>query len=81
LLLDEPSAGLNAAETDRLTGHLQTLRADGTSLMIVDHKIDFINAVCDRVLVIESGRAVAFGTPAEVWADEQVVLAYVGRED
>ena len=78
VLLDEPSAGLNAAETDVLAGHLRQMRADGMSLLVVDHKIDFISSLCDRVVVLELGRLVAEGDPRTIWDDERVVNAYLG---
>jgi ABC-type branched-subunit amino acid transport system ATPase component len=78
ILLDEPSAGLNATETDILAGHLRSLRAEGMSLLVVDHKIDFIANLCDRVVVLELGRLVAEGDPRGIWDDERVVNAYLG---
>jgi branched-chain amino acid transport system permease protein len=78
VLLDEPSAGLNATETDILAGHLRSLRAEGVSLLVVDHKIDFISNVCVRVGVLELGGLVAEGDPRSIWDDERVVNAYLG---
>jgi ABC-type branched-subunit amino acid transport system ATPase component len=77
VLLDEPSAGLNDHETDLLAGHLRLLRQEGVSLLVVDHKIDFISALCDRVIVLELGRLVAEGDPG-IWQDERVQNAYLG---
>jgi ABC-type branched-subunit amino acid transport system ATPase component/ABC-type branched-subunit amino acid transport system permease subunit len=78
LLLDEPSAGLNGAETAELRDLLLRLRDDGLSLLVVDHKIDFITALCDRVVVLELGRLVAEGDPHEIWDDQRVVDVYLG---
>jgi ABC-type branched-subunit amino acid transport system ATPase component len=78
LLLDEPSAGLNEHETRGLQELLLDLRRRGLTLVVVDHKIDFIDALCDRVAVLELGRVIALGTPAEVWVDPQVMDAYLG---
>ncbi|MGW5385726.1 ABC transporter ATP-binding protein [Nocardia sp. NPDC003963] len=78
LMLDEPSAGLNDAETRDLHDLLVQIRGEGTTLLVVDHKIDFIDSLCDRVLVLESGRLIAQGTPAEVWSDDRVMDAYLG---
>jgi len=78
VLLDEPSAGLNDAETDVLAGHLRAMRAAGVSLLVVDHKIDFISALCDRVVVLELGKLVAEGDPHGIWQDERVQNAYLG---
>ncbi len=78
LMLDEPSAGLNATETDELRHLLLHLRDRGMSLLVVDHKIDFITALCDRVVVLELGRVVAEGDPREIWHDQRVVEVYLG---
>jgi ABC-type branched-subunit amino acid transport system ATPase component len=78
VLLDEPSAGLNAAETAELAARLNAMRARGKSLVLVDHKIDFIQDVCDRVVVLELGRVVAEGDPVGIWRDERVVDVYLG---
>jgi ABC-type branched-subunit amino acid transport system ATPase component len=78
ILLDEPSAGLNAAETDALCDLLVGLRAEGLSLLVVDHKIDFITDLCDRVVVLELGRVIAEGDPHEIWSDQRVVDVYLG---
>ena len=78
LMLDEPSAGLNDAETQALADLLVEIRDEGAALLVVDHKIDFIDALCDRVLVLELGRRIALGPPAEVWSDQQVMDAYLG---
>ncbi len=78
ILLDEPSAGLNDAETERLKELLRGLRDQGRSLVIVDHKIDFIDALCDRVAVFELGQLVAVAPPAVIWTNPRVVDAYLG---
>jgi ABC-type branched-subunit amino acid transport system ATPase component len=78
LLLDEPSAGLNDEETKQLQQLVQSLRASGLALVVVDHKIDFIDALCDRVAVLELGQLIAYGGTAEVWSDAKVVDAYLG---
>lgn len=78
LLLDEPSAGLNEDETRALASVLRSVRSAGTSLVVVDHKIDFIDALCDEVLVLELGRRIACGSPEVVWSDERVMDAYLG---
>ena len=81
VLLDEPSAGLNVAETEILAGHLRRMRADGISLLLIDHKIDFITNVVDRVVVLELGSLVAEGDPATIWDDKRVQNAYLGVAD
>jgi ABC-type branched-subunit amino acid transport system ATPase component/ABC-type branched-subunit amino acid transport system permease subunit len=81
LLLDEPSAGLDANETDQLAEHLRTLQHEGVSMLLVDHKLDFITALCDRVAVLELGELVAVGPSATVFEDQRVVDAYLGVEE
>ncbi len=81
ILLDEPSAGLNAAETQILARHLRSLRDEGISLLVVDHKIDFISDLCERVAVLELGTLVAEGDPVTIWDDERVINAYLGVAD
>jgi branched-chain amino acid transport system permease protein len=78
VLLDEPSAGLNAAETAQLARHLESVRADGVTILLVDHKLDFVTSLCDRIAVLELGRLVAVGPPDDVFSDERVVDAYLG---
>jgi ABC-type branched-subunit amino acid transport system ATPase component len=78
LLMDEPSAGLNAAETDGLAELLESVRADGITMVLVDHKVDFLDVLCDRIVVLELGAVIAEGTPETVWQHEQVINAYLG---
>jgi ABC-type branched-subunit amino acid transport system ATPase component len=78
LLLDEPSAGLDASETDKLAGYLADLRDEGVSLLVIDHKLDFITTLCDRVAVLEQGRLVAVGDAGTVFEDQRVIDAYLG---
>lgn len=78
LLMDEPAAGLNSAETAGLADLLKTLRRDGLSLLVVEHKISFLESLCDRIVVLELGSQIAEGTPAEVWKNPAVMAAYLG---
>jgi len=81
LLLDEPSAGLDASETEQLAGHLRALQGEGVSMLLVDHKLDFITGLCTRVAVLELGQLVAVGPAASVFEDQRVVDAYLGVDD
>jgi len=81
LLLDEPSAGLDASETDQLAAHLRRLQGEGVSMLLVDHKLDFITSLCDRVAVLELGRLVAVGPAGTVFEDQRVVDAYLGVDE
>ena len=78
LLLDEPSAGLNATETEVLAGYLKELHKAGTSILIVDHKVDFLNSICDRIAVLNIGSLVMVGSVEQVWNDARVIDAYLG---
>ncbi|HLM18421.1 MAG TPA: branched-chain amino acid ABC transporter ATP-binding protein/permease [Acidimicrobiia bacterium] len=78
LMLDEPSAGLDDAETEQLARYLEDLRDEGVSLFVIDHKLDFITGLCDRVAVFELGHLVAVGDAATVFQDQRVVDAYLG---
>ena len=81
VLLDEPTAGLNETETREFAEMLRRLRSGGVSLLIVDHKVDFLDALCDSLVVLEQGRVIASGSPAEVWSHPQVIDAYLGASD
>jgi len=80
LLLDEPSAGLNDPETAALADLLRRVR-EGLSLLLIDHKVDFLDMLCDRIVVLELGVVIAEGTPQDVWRDKRVMSAYLGVPD
>jgi branched-chain amino acid transport system ATP-binding protein len=80
LLLDEPAAGLDTDETSALGRHLRSLPSHGVTLLLIDHDMSLVLEVCDHVLVIDFGKLIAQGTPAEIRVDSRVVDAYLGRQ-
>ncbi len=79
LLLDEPAAGLGGEDMERLVQLLLKLKRDGVALVVIEHHMDLIMAVADRICVLDLGRRLAYGTPAQVRQDPQVLDAYLGR--
>ena len=78
LLLDEPAAGLSTEEIKRLGFLIRAVAAAGTGVLLVEHHADLIFDICDQVTVLNLGRELAAGTPAEIRAHKEVVSAYLG---
>ena len=78
LLLDEPAAGLNPRETHELRAVIRGAAEAGAGVLLVEHDMSLVSAVCDRVVVLNFGERIAEGTPAEIKRDPAVVEAYLG---
>ena len=82
LLLDEPAAGMNEAESAELGGAVQGIRKEhGCGVLVVEHDLRLIMRICDHVVVLNEGEVIASGSPGEVRSDPAVVAAYIGTED
>lgn len=79
LLLDEPVAGLNSEETSAVGEQLKLLRRAGHTILLVEHDMDLVMEIADKVVVLDSGRCIATGTPDEVRRNPLVLEAYLGR--
>ncbi len=81
LLLDEWLAGLSASELETGISLIKELRAEGRTIIVVEHVMDAIRSLCDRCVVMNSGAKIAEGSPKEVLADSEVIRAYLGTAD
>jgi len=79
VMLDEPMAGVNPALVQSLLHHVQRLRDEGRTVLFVEHDMDVVMSIADRVVCMAEGRVIADGTPEEVVADEHVIDAYLGQ--
>jgi len=78
VILDEPAAGLRALEKKILSDLLKSLRADGMTIVLVEHDMDFVMNLVDRIVVMDFGAKLTEGLPAEIRADARVQEAYLG---
>jgi branched-chain amino acid transport system ATP-binding protein len=78
LALDEPAAGMNATEKMSLRGLLESISRDGVTILLIEHDVKLVMGLCDRVTVLDYGKMIAVGTPADVQRSAAVIEAYLG---
>lgn len=80
LLLDEPAAGLNSAEMEYIVALMRMATEQGTAVLLIEHAMDLVMSVCDRITVLNFGHQIAMGTPEEIQENPDVIEAYLGGD-
>lgn len=81
ILLDEPTAGMNPDETERMCELIESVRQTGIAILLIEHDMNVVMGVCDRIIVLNYGAKIAEGSPEEIQGNQEVIEAYLGRED
>lgn len=79
ILLDEPAAGVNPTLINQISDHIRRLNQEGLTFLVIEHNMDVIMSLCDRVWVLAEGRNLADGTPEEIQTNQRVLEAYLGQ--
>lgn len=81
ILLDEPASGLNTSDLDSLSKRVVDIRNSGITVVLIEHKMDVVMTISDKIIVLNFGKKIADGTPDEVSHDQGVIEAYLGKDD
>ncbi len=81
LVLDEPAGGMNEQETEELIELIRKIRAKGITVLLIEHDMNLVMRVCEKIVVLEYGSKIAEGTPSEIKANPRVIEAYLGTDE